>query len=107
MDSLGPIGPSLAGRHHAAVSPGAPVPWSEEPRSLDVRVSGAGRDMDLDQVLALTSTTALVVVVDGTLVHERYFGRTSVEDRLLGYSATKSVLAMLTGVAFSRGELPD
>jgi CubicO group peptidase (beta-lactamase class C family) len=63
--------------------------------------------MDLTEFLRLTSTTALVVVVDGHLVHEEYAETVAAEDRLLGNSATKSVLALLTGVAVRRGSLPD
>jgi len=62
--------------------------------------------MGLDEFLALTSTTALVVLVDGILVHEQYVGGTTVTERLPGNSATKSVLALLTGMAVGRGNLP-
>jgi CubicO group peptidase (beta-lactamase class C family) len=72
-----------------------------------VRVVGAGREMGLDEFLAVTSSTSLLVVVDGALVHERYFNGAAVEDQLVGYSATKSALALLTGVAVSRRYLPD
>jgi hypothetical protein len=62
--------------------------------------------MDLDEFLTLTCTTALLVVVDGVLVCERYFGGAGPQDRLLGYSATKSVLALLVGLASDDGALP-
>ena len=63
--------------------------------------------MGLDEFCDLTATTSLVVVVSGTLVHERYPGLAGAEDRLLGFSATKSVLAQVTGLAVGRGSLPD
>jgi len=63
--------------------------------------------MGLAEFLAETSSTSLVVVVDGVLVHEQYFEGTAVDDRLLGNSATKSVLSMLTGIAVGRQDLPD
>ena len=56
--------------------------------------------MGLDEFLDVTSATSLVVVVDGVLVHEWYADGVAAEDRLLGNSATKSALALLTG---SRG----
>jgi CubicO group peptidase (beta-lactamase class C family) len=62
--------------------------------------------MDLDEFHARTATTALVVVVDGTLVYERYLGGAGPLDRLLGYSATKSALALLTGLAIDGGSMP-
>jgi len=63
--------------------------------------------MGLDEFLDLTATTSLVVVVDGVLVHEQYADGVAPEDRLLGNSATKSALALLTGIAVGRRSLPD
>jgi CubicO group peptidase (beta-lactamase class C family) len=63
--------------------------------------------MDLDEFLAITATTALVVVVDGVLVHEQYGGGAGPADRLMGYSATKSALALVAGRARDEGSLPD
>ena len=62
--------------------------------------------MSLDEFLTLTVTTALLVVVDGTLVHEQYLQGTRAQDRLLGNSATKSALALLVGQAADDGRLP-
>jgi CubicO group peptidase (beta-lactamase class C family) len=63
--------------------------------------------MGLDEFLDLTATTSLVVVVDGVLVHEQYADGVAPADRLLGNSATKSALALLTGIAVGRRSLPD
>src|SRR5262249_28079649 len=54
----------------------------------------------------VTFTTALVVVVDGVIVHERYARGAGAGDRLLGNSATKSALALLVGQACGDGRLP-
>jgi CubicO group peptidase (beta-lactamase class C family) len=62
--------------------------------------------MDLDEFQTRTATTALVVVVDGVLAYERYFDGAGPQDRLLGYSATKSALALLVGLAVGNGSLP-
>ena len=93
-------------RPHAEVPASAPRPWPTRPVSLQATVAGAGRTMSLDEFLAVTVSTALVVVVDGVLVHERYFHGTRAEDRLLGFSATKSALALLVGQAVDDGRLP-
>src|SRR4051794_28634320 len=66
-----------------------------------------GREMGLAEFLDVTSATSLVVVVDGVLVHEWYVAEVTADDRLLGNSATKSALALLTGVAVSDGRLTD
>ena len=82
-----------------------PRPRAVEPRTLDPEIVGAGQVMDLDTFWSLTSTTAMVVVVDGVVVFERYADGVAPTDRLLGNSATKSVLALLTGVAWADGSL--
>ncbi|MFF4253736.1 serine hydrolase domain-containing protein [Streptomyces sp. NPDC001663] len=79
----------------AAAAP--PEPWPRAVRPLSARITGAGRTMDLDEFLSLTHTTALVVIADGALVHERYAPGITPDDRLVGNSATKSVLAQLVG----------
>ena len=73
---------------------------------MTATVVGAGRTMSLDEFLTLTVTTALLVVVDGTIVYERYLQATRAQHRLLGNSATKSALALLVGQAVDDGRLP-
>jgi CubicO group peptidase (beta-lactamase class C family) len=91
---------------HVIVPADSPRPWPAKPTELQARIVGAGRSMDLEEFLAVTTATALVVVVDGTLVHERYLHGTTAEDRLLGNSATKSALALVVGRALDTGQLP-
>lgn len=93
------------GSPHAVVPAPNALPWPTRPMELSVSVAGAGRLYDLDDFLETTATTAFVVVVDGVLVHERYFAGTTSEDRLVGNSATKSALALLTGGAMRSGAI--
>src|SRR5262252_2650766 len=93
-------------RPHAEVAAPAPLPWPTRPIPLRATVTGAGRTMSLDEFLAITVSTALLAVVDGVVVHERYFHGTRAQDRLLGFSATKSALALLVGQAVDEGRLP-
>ncbi len=95
------------GFHHVEVKAVRGSPWPRALRPLSARIVGAGREMGLAEFSAVTSTTALVVVVDGTVVHEAYDDRVHPDDRLLGNSATKSVLAGLTGLAVDRGTIAD
>jgi CubicO group peptidase (beta-lactamase class C family) len=90
---------------HVEVPAPAPKPWPEAHRTLETDIAGAGREMALAEFLTVTSSTSLLVVVDGVLVHEWYAEGVTAADRLLGNSATKSALALLTGVAVSRGAL--
>jgi CubicO group peptidase (beta-lactamase class C family) len=90
---------------HLEVPATAPAPWPRAEISWDPRIVGAGREMGLREFLDLTSSTSCLVVVDGVLVHEWYADGVGAQDRLLGNSATKSALALLTGVAVTRGLL--
>ena len=92
---------------HAIVPAPAPRTWPAAARSFEVTIAGAGRLFDLAGFLDVTSSTALVVVAGGTVVHEWYAPGVSDRDRLLGNSATKSALALLTGQAAGDGRLPD
>jgi len=96
-----------SGRPHAVVAAPAGRAWPQLPVRLDTLFAGGGRVWDLPSFLASTSSTALVVVVDGVLVHEQYLDGVGVDDRLLGNSATKSALAHLVGIAVRRDLLPD
>ena len=93
--------------HHVEVPAPDPRPWPSNLRSLEATIVGAGREMGVAGFLEVTSATSLVVVVDGVLVHEWYADGVTADDRLLGNSATKSALALVTGVAVSDDRLPD
>jgi len=93
------------GFSHVEVPSPAPAEWPRAERPLDVRVVGAGREMGLAEFLETTSSTSCVVIVDGVLVHEWYADGVTADDRLLGNSATKSALSLVTGIAVTRGQL--
>jgi CubicO group peptidase (beta-lactamase class C family) len=93
--------------HHVEVPATAPRPWPAVFRPLDAPIAGAGREMGVPEFLEVTSATSLVVVVEGQLVHEWYAAGVTPNDRLLGNSATKSALALVTGIAVGSGRLSD
>ena len=103
------VNPHLAatgslGRAYAAV-PGSGDPLPTRLAPLDVDVDGAGRRHDLAGWRDATYSTSLVVVVDGTVVHEWYADGLGPEDLFLGASMTKSALAHLVGAAIGAGDL--
>ena len=104
VDLTGIREPAAAFRTVEVPSP-APEPWPHAPAVLECQVTGAGSTMPLDEFHARTATTAFVVVAGGAIVHEEYFHGTTVEDRMLGFSATKSVLAHTVGLAVDKGRL--
>ncbi len=89
----------------AEVPAPAPEPWPQAPAALDCQVTGAGTTMTLAEYHARTATTAFLVVADGAVVHEEYFHGTAAGDRMLGFSATKSVLAHTVGLAVDDGRI--
>jgi CubicO group peptidase (beta-lactamase class C family) len=98
-------GPSGLGRHHGHVPATEPAPLPTVLRDLDVEIAGAGRLFDLASFRSYTHTTSLLVVVDGTVVHEWYADGLGPTDLFLGASMTKSVLAGLVGLAVDSGAL--
>jgi len=67
-------------------------------RDLAVEVVGAGRVRGLSEWLDETSSTSLVVVADGAVVHEWYAEGHGPDTLFLGASMTKSVLAHVVGL---------
>ena len=90
---------------YASVRAAAPTTIPVSPTDLDVEIVGAGTTMRMEAFLTRTYTTALVVVVEGRIVYERYFEGTADSDLLLGASMSKSVLATLVGLAVTDGRL--
>ena len=74
-------------------------------RDLDVDVVGAGRSRGLEEWVTETSSTSLLVLDQGTVVHEWYADGLGADTRFLGASMTKSVLAHLVGRAVRDGAL--
>ena len=109
-------GPGLAGLvftdphhdpawQHVVVSSAAGAELPTVHRDLRVDVVGAGRSRGLDEWVAETSSTSLVVLDRGTVVYEWYADGLGADTRFLGASMTKSVLAHLVGRAVRDGAL--
>ena len=75
------------------------------PRDLSVQVVGAGRTRGLAEWVEETSTTSLLVVDGGAVVHDWYAEGLGPDTLFLGASMTKSVLAHLVGRAVRDGAL--
>ena len=70
-----------------------------------MEVVGAGRSRGLAEWVEETSTTSLLVLDGGTVVHEWYADGLGPDTLFLGASMTKSVLAHLVGRAVRDGAL--
>jgi CubicO group peptidase (beta-lactamase class C family) len=94
-----------SGWAHAVVpgSDGPELPAS--PRELMVEIAGAGRSRGLTEWVEETWSTSLLVLDQGTVMHEWYADGLGADTRFLGASMTKSVLAHLVGRAVRDGAL--
>ena len=93
------------GWRHVPVPAGNGRALPSEARDLAVEVVGAGRSRGLAEWVEETSTTSLLVLDGGTIVHEWYAEGLGPETLFLGASMTKSVLAHLVGRAVREGAL--
>jgi CubicO group peptidase (beta-lactamase class C family) len=97
MDQIFPAEPITA----------APVPYElprkERPLPATYRFDGENRS--LDRFLKRTSTTGLLVIKGGAVVHERYYLGTSASSRLTSWSMAKSFVGTLVGQALAAGRI--
>lgn len=100
-------------RHVAASA--SPRPYADDPearrcagpllREISVTVDGVRRTFPLEPLLAASGTTAFLVVRDGVLLQEAYYGGRARESTTRAFSITKSVTSALVGVALAEGRL--
>ena len=90
---------------HATVPASDRRPLPSAPQILTVEVVGAGRSRGLAEWVEETSSTSLLVLRGGQVVHEWYADGLGPDTLLLGASMSKSVLAHLVGRAVRDGAL--
>jgi CubicO group peptidase (beta-lactamase class C family) len=76
---------------------------SRLPRGVEPDLVLSGKQQGLDDFLRETDTLAFVVVHDDRLVRERYFGGSTRESLLTSFSAAKSFVSTLVGIAVDAG----
>ncbi len=98
--------------HMNEILPSDSLPQSGEVHSWPVALSpinqtyqSSGKATEVTAMLAELQTTALVVVKDGTLVHEAYFKGTGPDDLRISWSMSKSFVSALTGLALANGDI--
>lgn len=97
MDQIFPAEPIAA----------APVPYEfpRKERPLPATYPFDGEERSLDRFLKQTSTTGLLVVEDGTIVHESYYLGASASSRITSWSMAKSFVATLVARALAAGRI--
>lgn len=81
------------------------LPTGPEPSSLSAPVNVEGVGRPLDTFLDETGTRAFLVVHDDRLVYERYFHGADGDDLQTSFSAAKSFVSTLVGIAVGQGLL--
>src|SRR6202047_3968597 len=83
-------------------------PVSELPRAerpLDVTYSFGGASHTLADFLERTRTTGFLVIKDGKIVSERYFGGADQNSHFTSWSVGKSFTSTLLGIAIADGKI--
>ena len=84
------------------------IPAGEPLGSVSYHVPGSDETRTLDSFLEKHCSTAFLVLKDGRLVFERYLQGTDLEDHFMSASMSKTLLALLVGIAVDEGLLrPD
>lgn len=83
------------------------IEWGSAPANLPETFLYEGEEVDLNQWLEESSSTALVVIKGNDLVYEDYFQGTGEFDPRISWSMAKSFLSAIFGVAVYDGLIPD
>ncbi len=87
------------------VAPPLALEVGEPLGNVTYRPRGQPADSTLDNYLGQFCTTSFLVLHKGLLVQESYFQGVKPDDALLSASMSKTVLALLVGVAIAQGKL--
>ena len=101
------INPQRHYQHNTAdaVRTPAALPAGEPLGAVTYRLPGSGEAKTLESFLGAYCTTAFLVLKDGKLVFERYLQGTDGGDHFLSASMSKTLLALLVGMAIDEGKL--
>lgn len=76
-----------------------------ETRDIGDSFTFGDQTLSLDEFLEATSTNALLVIKDGTIVHETYRNGMTERSRHISFSMAKSFLATMIGIAIDEGKI--
>jgi CubicO group peptidase (beta-lactamase class C family) len=93
--------------HNTARAAPAPFPLTPGPALGEVtyKLRDDPNTYTLDQYLSTFCTTGFLVLKDDRIVYERYFQGRKPDDSLLSASMSKTILALLVGIAVQDGKL--
>lgn len=79
--------------------------WPEALAAMPETYEFNGKNDNINNRLKEFSTTSILVLHKGAVVHEEYFLGTDKEDRRVSWSMAKSVLSAMFGIALSEGKI--
>jgi CubicO group peptidase (beta-lactamase class C family) len=62
-----------------------------------------GKDISLDSTLILDKTKAFIILINDSIVYERYFDKQKADEVSCVFSISKSILSALTGIVIDKG----
>ena len=85
--------------------PRAGQPWvlPQANHALDLSYEFEGRTYSAQEGIERTYTNAIIVLKDGQVVYEAYRNNSTPADRFMGWSATKSLVSIMVGIALEQG----
>ena len=89
--------------HVAMPAATTPMPYPEMATDLEMQYNFNGEELDLSAYLERTESTSLLVIKNGTIVHERYLNGADQASRFTSWSVAKSFVSTLIGMARDEG----
>jgi len=83
------------------------VPWALGEIKLPKQVNYDGKKITTAEFLDQTATNAFLVIKDGKLVYEKYFGETTKDSLLPTYSVAKTLTSIMIGQLIAEGKLKE
>ena len=81
------------------------LPLQERPQALPERFRFQGREVALDDWLADSGTTGMLVLANDRIAYERYFQGNGPQTRAISWSVGKSFVSALVGIALAEGAI--
>lgn len=101
---IGKMGPGI---YDLDVFPVNKIPKSTKEKKLQVNLSKVSITDKEEQYLNEIDTRAFLVFQNDTLIHEQYWGDHSIDEVSNSFSASKTVIGLLIGIAIGEGKIPS
>ncbi len=86
---------------------GQVTPLEKNEQPLDFKYEFNGQQLDPADFLDRTYTNAMLIMKDDKIVYENYLNYSKPDTTFMGWSMTKSVVAILVGIAVDKGLIKD